>query len=191
MVQVKVVVNGISQKKKITPESTLSQILRTHPAVSMMPAETVFRWGTIVGTGKPGGLRKDDELTIEVASPVITKCYTYQREGEFSEAIELDLNIASEEVLLNEINRRWPDFGREVQYYQGMEELPAMTVVAELLVFPKNIKRSDMDSPVAETAAAEGMRRVEPLRKIRWEHVDGPDTSQSELTDSVPRRMSS
>jgi hypothetical protein len=57
MVTVKVSLNGTEQTMKVTPESSLSHLLRRHTAVPTLPEETVFNWGTTRGTGKPGAVR--------------------------------------------------------------------------------------------------------------------------------------
>jgi hypothetical protein len=185
MVTVKPLVNGVECVRKVPPESTISQLLRTHVAVSLLPADTVFNWGTIRGRGKPGALEEGDRIRFGIASAVKTKCYVYKGRGEFTNALEVGLNVRLEAEFIDIANQAFPGLGREVQYYRGMEELPVLTAVPDLLVFPKKIKRPEGDSPVQTAASLKSRRTAGPLRKIKWVVVDRAWNAQSKFQDAV------
>jgi hypothetical protein len=114
LVSVTVTINGISQNLRIPQEVAISQLIRRHVAISALPAKTTFIWGTITGRGKPGQPKDGDIVSIKTESAVISKCSFYKGEGEFTKAVEIDLNRVTEAELLAERDRRWPELAGEV-----------------------------------------------------------------------------
>jgi hypothetical protein len=88
--------------------------------------------------------------------------------GKFADPIEIDLNTVDEPELLAKANRLNPELGMNVHYCQGLERLPGLMPVKELLIFPRDIERSHLDSPTATGLTAERMRTVGTMRKIKW-----------------------
>jgi hypothetical protein len=97
----------------------------------------------------------------------------------------MDLNIRLEAELIDMANQMQPSLGREVQYHRGVEELPVLTAVPDLPIFPKSVKLPEGDSPTSTTTRAKPSRTVGPLRKIKWVVVDRGGKAQSEFQDAV------
>jgi hypothetical protein len=72
-----------------------------------------------------------------------------------------------------------------VQYYQGMDRLPRLMPVKELLIFPRDIERSHVDSPTATGLTAERMRTVGPMKKVKWILVNKKGKELSQIQEAV------
>jgi hypothetical protein len=80
----------------------------------------------------------------------------------------MDVVARGEAELLAEANRLNPRIGASPQYYQGVQKLPNLAPVKELLIFPQEIERSSLDSPTQTNLTADRMRTVGPMKAIRW-----------------------
>jgi hypothetical protein len=149
MVTVAVIIAKVQQKFKVPREVTLSQLIRKHTAISSLPAETTLSWGTVTGRATPGMSQEEDMVNIAVSNPETSRCFVYKGLGQFTEPFEMGLNLTEEPELLAEANRLNPELGLNVQYYQGLERLPRLMPVRDLSIFPREIERSQLDSPTA------------------------------------------
>jgi hypothetical protein len=158
----------VQHKAKVPPEITPPQLVRTHVAISSLPPDSLLSWGKITGRGIPGKLQEGDVVEIKVGNQEISKCYVYTGWGKFAEPFEMDISAREEPEVLAEANRLNPAIGMNPQYYQGLEKLPRLMPVRELLIFPGDIERSSMDSSTLTGLTADRMRTVGPMKRIRW-----------------------
>jgi hypothetical protein len=118
-----------------------------------------------------------------------TSCYIYKGDGEFTNAQEVDLNVRLEAELIDIVNQMLPSLGREVQHYRGMEELPVLTAVPDLLIFQKVVKRPEPDELTgmytAEMDPKKGPSRISEAEAARQRAVAKARKEQMILT--VPR----
>jgi hypothetical protein len=89
-------------RQKTPPEATLSQLIRRHPTVSALPADTVFSWGRITA-GSPGRLQEGDIVEIKVGTQEASRCFVYTGFGQFAEPFEMNVVERGEAELLAEV----------------------------------------------------------------------------------------
>jgi hypothetical protein len=152
---------------KVPSEVTLSQLIRMHVAVPPLPATAVFTWGKVTGKGAPGRLQEGNVVEVKPGNQEPSRCFVYKGFGQFADPLEIDISTAEEPEVLAEANRLNAQVGMNAQYYQGLEKLPRLMPVKERLIFPKDIERSQMDSPTQTGLVAERIRTVGPMRRIR------------------------
>jgi hypothetical protein len=181
MATVIISVLGTRQTVKVPPETTLSQLIRRNMTVGTLPPETVFSWGNVT-LGAPGRLQDGDIVEIKVGGNEVSRCHIYTGFGQFAEPFEMDVVARGEAELLTEENRLNPRIGTSAQYYQGTKKLASLIPAPDLLIFPKEIERSSMDSPTETGIAADPMRKVGPLKTIRWSLVTKKGIRYDHLT---------
>jgi hypothetical protein len=184
MVSVVASILGVQMRQKTPPEVTLCQLVRRNPTLTTMPPETVFSWGRTTA-GAPERLQDGDVIEIQVGTQVVSRCIVYLGMGQFAAPFEMNVVARGEAELLAEANRLNPRIGLTPQYYQGVQKLPNLTPAAELLIFPQEIERTSMDSPTETGITAEKMRRVGPMKTIKWTLTDRAGKDASEAVDAV------